>query len=218
MRLILLGPPGAGKGTQGARICRAKGVAQLSTGDMLRAEIEAKTDLGYQVREVMTQGGLVPDGTMVEMIEARLSKPDCELGFLLDGFPRTLPQAEALDDMLVRTGRELDLAVLIEVKGDELRKRIAGRIACPQCGTSFNSYTYPPKLEDYCSQCGHKGLVRRPDDNENTLVERLAAYEQLTKPLSPFFAKRGMLRVVSGVGSFDDVYQRIEAALQQVKA
>jgi len=199
MNLILLGPPGAGKGTQAKKLIEVASIPQISTGDMLRAAVKEGTDLGRKAKEFMDAGQLVPDGVVIGLVEERIRKPDCEKGFMLDGFPRTVPQAETLERMLDGMGRRIENVLLLDVDDEELVGRITGRRTCGRCGAIYHLVYTPPPAEDTCS-CGQRGLVQRADDNEVTVRERLTAYHEQTSPLIAFYSARGVLKKVSGTG------------------
>jgi adenylate kinase len=213
MNIILLGPPGAGKGTQAKRLEERFGMVQLSTGDMLRAAIASGSELGRQAKAIVDAGKLVPDETMIEMIEERLAAPETAKGFILDGFPRTERQAEALDAMLKRIGRRLDHVVLMEVDEAALIDRITGRFSCKKCGASYHDRYNQPKQAGVCDVCGSTEFTRRADDNAETMKTRLAAYNQQTAPILPYYRRRGMLKTVDGMAEIDEVARQIEALL-----
>lgn len=203
MELILLGPPGAGKGTQAKKLIGVASIPQISTGDMLRAAVSEGTELGKKAKEYMDAGKLVPDSVVIGLVQERLQKDDCAKGYMLDGFPRTVPQAETLEKMLEGMGRKVDNVLLLDVEDEELVARITGRRTCPKCGAIYHLLFSPPPEEDTCS-CGAKGLVQRADDNETTVRERLAAYHDQTAPLIQFYDERGLLKKVSGTGKTPD--------------
>lgn len=213
MNLILLGPPGAGKGTQARRLQDARGLVQLSTGDMLRAAVNSGSALGQQVRRIMESGGLVPDAVIIAMIDERIDQPDCANGFILDGFPRTTPQAEALDRLLAARGLQLDRVIQLEVDEDALVERIVGRFTCARCGAGYHERFQRPKQDGVCDVCGGTEFKRRDDDNEATVRARLAAYHAQTAPILPYYAERGVLRSVDGMADIDTVTREIAGAL-----
>ncbi|RMD61155.1 MAG: adenylate kinase [Alphaproteobacteria bacterium] len=213
MIVILLGPPGAGKGTQAKRLEEKYGIVQLSTGDMLRQAVAADSDLGRRAKAVMEAGQLMPDDLMIAMIEERISQPDCRNGFILDGFPRTVSQAEALDDMLARRGLRLDAVILMKVDEEALVERITGRFTCARCGASYHDKFNRPKVEGVCDICGGTEFVRRPDDNEETVRARLKAYHEQTAPILPYYRDKGVLKEVDGMAPIDEVTRQIEAIL-----
>ena len=197
-RLIIMGPPGGGKGTQAKRLEETFDIVQLSTGDMLRAAIGAGTELGLKAKAVMDAGELVSDDIMIGMISERLDEPDCANGFILDGFPRTVAQAEGLDAMLVEKGLTLDAVVEVRVPDQKLVDRITGRFTCSQCGEGYHDTFKTPEKEGICDKCGGSEFARRSDDNEETVKSRLKAYHEQTAPLLPFYDGKGLLRVVDG--------------------
>jgi len=213
MNLILLGPPGAGKGTQAKRLEQSHGLIQLATGDMLRAAVASGSDLGRRVKAIMESGALVSDDIIIEMIAARIAEPDCSEGFILDGFPRTVPQAEALDLMLEEQGRKLDYVILMEVDEPALIERLSGRFTCRNCGASYHDRYHRPKTEGVCDSCGSTDLVHRADDRPEALATRFAAYRNQTAPILPYYRDRGILRRVDGMASMDEVTRQIEAVL-----
>jgi adenylate kinase len=221
MRIVLLGPPGSGKGTQSQRLVERHGIPQISTGDLLRATRSKDTELGRKVKEVMDAGRLVDDEIVLGMIRERLGEPDVEPGFILDGFPRNLAQAAALDALLVELGKPLHAVVQMDVDYAELTRRIAGRRTCADCKRVFNVLTQPPgeAEKDTCpkTDAPHR-LFQRPDDKEETVAERLRVYDEQTKPLVSFYREKGILRAIDAEGELDDVTQRLEMALESVSA
>lgn len=213
MNVILLGPPGAGKGTQAQRLERTHGLVQLSTGDMLRAAVASGSDLGCQAKQVMDAGQLMPDDLMVRMIAERIEQPDCNGGFILDGFPRTTGQAAALDRMLSDKGLKLDAVIEMKVDEDALVERITGRFTCARCGAGYHDKFHRPKKEGVCDHCGGTEFTRRADDNEETVRARLDAYREQTAPILPYYRDRGSLRQVDGMAPIDEVTRQIEAVL-----
>jgi adenylate kinase len=212
MRIILLGAPGSGKGTQAQRLSASRGVPQVSTGDLLRGAVKAGTELGLKAKAAMDAGELVSDDIVLGMIRERLAEPDAAPGFILDGFPRNIAQAEALDGVLDEIDAPLDAVVLLDVDFDVLLKRITGRRTCGQCGKVYNVYFLPPAAEGVCDACGGE-LVQRADDNEETVSNRLKVYESQTAPLVAFYEDRGKLKVVPATGEIDDVLAQLEETL-----
>ena len=215
MRLVLLGPPGAGKGTQAERIRDRYGLAHLSTGDMLREAVAAGTGIGREAKSIMDAGQLVPDELIVRLVEARISQPDCAKGFLLDGFPRTLVQAEALDRLLAERGTRLDAVIEFAVDDEALVERISGRFSCKKCGALYHDRFKPTRVAGVCDVCGGTEFLRRPDDNPETVRARLKAYHEQTAPLLPYYRERGLLITVDAMADIDEVsaeiFRRIEA-------
>ena len=213
MNIILLGPPGAGKGTQAQRLQAEKGMVQLSTGDMLRAAVASGSELGKKAKGIMEKGELVPDSLMVGLIQDRIAQPDAAKGFILDGFPRTEAQAKALDQMLGRGAKKLDRVVEMEVDEMALTERIVGRFTCAKCGTGYHDKFKRPKVEGVCDVCGSTEFSRRPDDNAETMKTRMAAYRAQTEPLLPYYRAKGILKKVDGMAAMDEVYRQIRAVL-----
>jgi adenylate kinase len=214
MNLILLGPPGAGKGTQAKRLEQTHGIVQLATGDMLRAAVASGSALGTRVKAIMDSGQLVPDDIIIEMLATRIAEPDCANGFILDGFPRTVPQAEALDRMLAAANRRLDHVILMEVDEPALIERISGRFTCRRCGASYHDRHHRPQSDGVCDICGGTDLVHRADDRPEAVGTRLAAYRNQTAPLLPYYRERGILRTVDGMADIDEVTSQIETVLR----
>lgn len=208
MRIVLIGAPGSGKGTQAKKLVGRYGVPQISTGDLLRAAVAAETPLGLQAKAAMDAGQLVSDQIVLDMIEERMAEPDTEKGFILDGFPRNIPQARALDTLLNKLGRPLETTILIDVDFDLLIQRIAGRRTCSSCGQMYNIYTSPPKMDGLCDVCGGK-LHHRADDNEDTITNRLRVYEAQTTPLINYYKAQGKQYIVDGAGGLDEIFQRL---------
>jgi len=218
MRIILLGAPGSGKGTQSQLLERKYGIPQVSTGDLLRAARARGTGLGLAVKAAMDTGQLVADDIVLGIIRERLAEPDARGGFILDGFPRNLEQARALDEVLAKLGQPLDGVVLMEVNYAELTRRIAGRRTCRACGAVFNVFTSPPSAGATCAASADAhDLYQRPDDKEETVAERLKVYEEKTRPLADFYASRGLLRRIDAEGDVETVARRLEAALAAPK-
>lgn len=212
MNLILFGPPGAGKGTQAQFLVDAYRIPQISTGDMLRAAVKNQTPLGLKAQEIMSQGGLVSDEIVLGIVEERLAQDDCRNGFVLDGFPRTIPQADALALLLQRAGRAIEHVISLEVDTDEIVKRLSGRRSCSACGKGYHLTYDAPKQVGACDVCG-AALVQREDDREDTVRNRLNVYEQQTAPLKGFYRTQHLLREIPGMGPIAEVQQRIAAAL-----
>lgn len=217
MRIVLLGAPGSGKGTQAKFLVDRYGIPQVSTGDLLRAAVAGGTPYGLKAKAAMDAGLLVSDDIVLGIIRERFRQPDTKPGFILDGFPRNVPQADALDAMLRGLKKPLDLAILIDVDQDVLLKRLTGRRSCPACGAVFNVFFSPPKRADICDVCGG-GLVHRADDNEATISSRLKVFDAQTKPLIAFYRAQGKLRSVKGVGDIGEITRRLTAVLDAADA
>lgn len=218
MRIILLGPPGAGKGTQARILTEKYGIVQIAAGDLFRENIKNKTPLGLEVEGILKSGKLVPDDITVKMIAERLSKADCAGGFILDGFPRTVAQAEALEKMLKDRNLKLDAVIEMKVKDSELVERIAGRFTCSKCGEGYHDKTKQPQHAGSCDKCGAKdSFTRRADDNRETVQTRLDTYHTQTAPILPFYESRGLLRSVDGMADMAEVTRQILAVLGKNK-
>lgn len=213
MNLILLGPPGAGKGTQAEAITRKRGLVQLSTGEMLRRAVKAGSPIGREASAIMEAGGLVPDDIVIQIIAERISAPDCAKGFILDGFPRTLKQAAALDKLLPTLGKQIDAVVEIKVDDKVLIDRISGRYMCANCGASYHDTNCKPKVPGVCDRCGSKDFVRRADDNAETVKNRLMAYYRETAPLIGYYFAKGKLRSVDGMAEISEVSRQVDSIL-----
>jgi len=214
LRLVFLGAPGAGKGTQAKRLVEKYGIPQISTGDLLRAAVAAGTALGKEAKSYMDRGELVPDSVVLGMVKERLSQDDCKKGFILDGFPRNVAQAESLDKMLAEMNMPLDIALNLDVPFDDLMKRLTGRRTCKSCGQMYNVYYSPSKVEGKCDKCGGE-LFQRDDDKEETIKKRLDVYRAQTEPLIDYYSKKGILKSVSGTGSIDEIFNSICAILEK---
>jgi adenylate kinase len=213
MRLVLLGPPGAGKGTQARRLAMRWSVPQVSTGDMLREAVARGTRLGLEARRYMDAGELVPDAVMIGLVRERLTQPDGRKGFVLDGFPRTAAQAEALDRLLETEGTPLDRVVLFQLADEELVTRLSGRRVCGSCGRNYHVTFSPPRVAGRCDACGGE-LSQRTDDEEATVRRRLAVYARDTRPLVDYYRRRGLLTTISGAGTMDAVHAELVTAAE----
>ena len=211
-RVVLLGPPGAGKGTQAKLLQDLYGAVQISTGDILRKAVADQTPLGQQAAGFIKSGALVPDNVIVNLVGERLKEPDCAKGFLLDGFPRTIPQAESLDEMLRQAGQNLNCVLSVQVPEAVIVERLAGRRTCRQCGAMCHVVFSPPKVAGVCDRCGGE-LYQRDDDKEQTIANRLQVYEKQTAPLVDYYRGRGLLRSIDGVGEIDEIRARVIEAL-----
>ena len=218
MNLILLGPPGAGKGTQAKRLYDRHKLVQLSTGDMLRAERDAGTELGKAADKVMAAGQLVSDEIVIGIIAKRIDAPDCRSGFVLDGFPRTEKQAVALDEMLAKKGGRIDGVIELAVDEAALVERISGRFTCAKCGAGYHDKFQQPKKAGICDVCGGAEFTRRKDDNAETVKARLIAYRQQTAPILPYYRAKGLLHRVDGMAALDQVTKEIEGVIAQIRS
>lgn len=214
MRLILLGPPGAGKGTQAKRVIEEFDIPHISTGDIFRKNIKEKTELGQKVEGLLAQGKLVPDELTIEIVWDRLDQEDCKNGFLLDGFPRTIPQAEALDEGLAKRGLKLDRVLNIDVDKDSLVKRLSGRRVCPSCGASYHIDNNPTKVDGICDAC-QTPVIQREDDQEETVLDRIKVYDSQTKPLVDFYNKQDLVFTVDGTLPIDEIINKLVTELKK---
>lgn len=213
MNLILFGPPGAGKGTQAEFIVERHAIPQISTGEMLRAAVKAQTEMGLKAKAVMDSGGLVPDEVVLGIVRERLSNPDCARGFVLDGFPRTVPQADALAPILLSLGKVVDHVISLEIDSGEIVSRLSGRRTCSSCGKGYHIVNAAPKVPEICDVCGAV-LLQRDDDRVETIKNRLSVYEQQTAPLKAYYNAEGLLRHIDASGSIAEIQQQIELLLE----
>ena len=218
MRLILLGPPGGGKGTQARRLQDDYGLVQLSTGDMLRSAVASGSEIGKKAKAVMEAGQLVSDDIVIGIIADRIGQPDAKKGFVLDGFPRTVAQAEALDAMLAERGLKIDAAIEVRVPDNRIVERITGRFTCTKCGAGYHDKFQRPKVDGICDGCGGTEFARRADDNAATVQSRLDAYHAQTAPILPFYEKKQVLKVVDGTLPIDDVTKRLRSIVEGASA
>jgi adenylate kinase len=212
MNIILLGPPGCGKGTQAKMLTEQYKIPQISTGDILREAVKMRTPLGLEAKSYMDAGKLVPDAVVIGIIQERLKKPDCQGGFILDGFPRTVVQAQALDTTLSALQKKISHAISITVDDQQLLRRLTGRRTCRSCGAMFHVLFNPPKREGYCDVCSGE-LYQRDDDKEATILNRLTVYSQQTAPLIDYYGKNGLLRTIDGMGEIEDILKKIRSVL-----
>ena len=214
MKLILLGAPGSGKGTMAAVLKNEYKITHISTGDIFRANIKEQTPLGIEAKKYIDAGQLVPDEVTISMVEDRLSQDDCKNGYLLDGFPRTIPQAEALDAALSKNGEKVDYAINVDVPDENIVNRMSGRRACVGCGATYHIKYNAPKVEGVCDTCGEK-LILRDDDKPETVLNRLSVYHEQTQPLIDYYEKAGVVRNIDGTQDMNDVFEAIVAVLEQ---
>lgn len=217
IRIVLLGPPGSGKGTQASALERRRGIPQIASGDLLRAHVREDTELGRKAKPHMERGELVPDDLVLEMMADRLAQPDAQQGYVLDGFPRTVKQAEALDERLRALDQELDAVVYLQVPEGEILRRLGGRRTCPRCNAIYHVDTMPPKREGICDNCGAR-LIRRDDEKPEVIRKRLEVYSAQTQPLLDYYRGRGLLSEVDGTIGVDNVIREIEAIVSSARA
>jgi len=216
MKLVLIGAPGSGKGTQAKYLTEKYHIPQISTGELLRAAVAAQTPLGRQAKTIMDAGQLVPNDIVIGMIRERIARPDADQGFVLDGFPRNIAQAVALDDILDKMGKPIDAVLQFDVDAEMLIQRMTGRLTCLACGAMFNLFTQPPAVDDCCDECGGP-LRHRSDDNEETIERRLSVFETLTQPLSDYYKQKGILHIVEAHGDIAEVTKRVKSALRGLR-
>lgn len=212
MNIILIGPPGVGKGTQAKFLVEAYNIPQISTGDMLRANVRDATPLGTEAKQYMNAGQLVPDAVILGMMKSRFNEPDCNAGYILDGFPRTIPQAEGLDNLLNDMGQQIDSVLVLNVNHEEIIKRLSSRRSCKECDTVYNLIFDPPASENKCDKCDGI-LYQRDDDKPETIRQRLDVYSNQTSPLITFYSEKGLVQTIDGTGKIDEVKERIFSVL-----
>lgn len=212
MRMVLLGPPGSGKGTLAGKISENLGIVHISTGDIFRKNIRENTELGREAKSYMDRGDLVPDELTIRMLADRLANEDAQNGFLLDGFPRTIEQADALTELLAKEDKKVDIALNVYVPDKLILERLSGRRVCPQCGATYNIYSQPSKVEGTCDNC-RTGLIQRDDDKEETIRRRLDTYELKTAPLIDYYDKKGVLKTVDNTGSIEETWSKLKEVL-----
>ena len=214
MKIIMLGAPGAGKGSQASRIAKEYQLPHISTGDIFRANLKEETELGKRAKSFMDKGELVPDDITIAMLLDRIHKEDCKNGYILDGFPRTIPQAEALKEALAKKDEKIDLALDVEASDELIIKRMAGRRTCPACGAIYHIVTLTPKTEGICDRCG-ADLIQRKDDNEETVKNRLKIYHEVTEPLISYYKKEGILEEIDGAEELDKVFEKVKRIIHE---
>jgi|TARA_B110001454_G_C12619354_1_gene392205 adenylate kinase len=212
MNIILIGPPGVGKGTQAKFLVEAYNIPQISTGDMLRANVRDATPLGTEAKQYMNAGQLVPDAVILGMMKSRFNEPDCNAGYILDGFPRTIPQAEGLDNLLNDMGQQIDSVLVLNVNHEEIIKRLSSRRSCKECDTVYNLIFDPPASENKCDKCDGI-LYQRDDDKPETIRQRLDVYSNQTSPLITFYSEKGLVQTIDGTGKIDEVKERMFSVL-----